>query len=411
MLKLSSRELALLALDSFFSKGIFVDDFLKTQVEKTTKEESNFAKHLSLGVLKNAIAFEKYLCCLNQGKSRLKRIEKLLFFVGIYQILFMDSIPKYAAVNETINLAKKYTHFSFIKKLNAILRKVEPVDYGVFLKQLDLSSYYSLSQDLVHEFLSFLNRSECKILFETFQHEKVTFFRLIKGCHDSDLYDISDDVEEFEKPFYKIKNAKLMGKLGKSSSIYFQNPTPYRLFHFLKEKKASDILDLCSAPGGKLLLAHENFPKAKLFANDISQKRLALVYENLEKYHIKAHVTCFSALDYPKGEFDIVILDAPCSNTGVLRKKPEAKLTFSKKKLNELVNLQKELIKKAVSLVKDNGELWYMTCSLLPKENKHIVDFAIENYPVRLVRHQTIMPTPEGLDGGFAALFVKQSDR
>ncbi len=398
----NSREKVFYILNRFFQDGVYLEQSLK-DIKGVDK---GFIEYFCFGVLKNYKALSEYVMSLNLSKTRFKRIEKLIAAIGAYQILFMDSVPTYAAVNETIFLAKKHTHPSFYKKLNAILRKISSKGYEAFLLKADLKTRYSLSEDLEHLLSNAFSKEKLRSLLEVFQKEKVSFFRLRKNFSSESLQPFNDMIKPYNEAFYEVVDSQVIQKLCKEQSLYFQNPTPYLLVEFLKDKAPEKILDLCAAPGGKLLLAGEEFPRAKLFANDLSEQRLETIKENFSKYQLDAEFSCVDALEYDKKGFDLVILDVPCSNTGVIRKKPEAKFRFTREALSELTTLQKRLIEKALSLLNPGGAIWYMTCSILPEENEALIEEVCSKLPVCCKKSQTILPAEDGLDGGFAALLT-----
>ncbi len=163
--------------------------------------------------------------------------------------------------------------------------------------------------------------------------------------------------------------------------------------------KPKTILDLCAAPGGKLIALADRFPQAQLFANDLRLKRLR---ENLETYQVKAQVCEGRGEEYPTDRlFDLVVVDASCSNSGVLGKRPEARWRLDDEHLSQLTQLQEALITHAAELVAPGGTLLYMTCSILPEENHPRLDWP-KTY------ERTILPHAE-YDGGYACAIFSDS--
>jgi 16S rRNA (cytosine967-C5)-methyltransferase len=185
--------------------------------------------------------------------------------------------------------------------------------------------------------------------------------------------------------------------------------------------KGKRVLDACAAPGGKTLQL-ASYGAAHVTALDRSEARLRRVHENLARTQLHADVVCADLLDY-KSEtfFDVVLLDAPCSATGTLRRHPDLLFTREASAVESLMLLQRQMLEKAASLVVEGGYVLYCTCSLLHDEGEHL---SIEGLPLRPVPfvgsdnpwitargHYRALPTmladKGGMDGFFAALFQR----
>ena len=142
--------------------------------------------------------------------------------------------------------------------------------------------------------------------------------------------------------------------------------------------KHYDILDLCAAPGGK---AFQILSNNKVILNDISKKRIIKLKENLSRLGFKAKIKNFNALNFnEKIKYDIILLDAPCSSIGTIRKHPEIFFRFKKPNFTELNKLQINLLKKSANLVKNKGKIIYMVCSFFHSETIQIIkNFLDEN--------------------------------
>lgn len=164
------------------------------------------------------------------------------------------------------------------------------------------------------------------------------------------------------------------------------------------------FLDYCAGSGGKsLAVAMQMDGKGQLFLHDVRKKSLAEAKERLAR----AGVNNYQFLNNRhKSGIDWVLVDAPCSGTGTLRRSPEMKWKLSKEGIEELVQLQRTVIKEAIAYCKPAGHFVYATCSLLPEENEEQVDYILANYPVRLVSTTKILPEQDGPDGFFSAHFT-----
>jgi len=173
-------------------------------------------------------------------------------------------------------------------------------------------------------------------------------------------------------------------------------------------KAPARILDLCASPGGKLLAAHDLFPQAKLYANDVSPEKIMRLSQNLAKYGVKADLNCGQGEDYQSSElFDLIILDVPCSNSGVLNKRPEARWRLTPKVIEGLRQTQSRLVKHAADLLAPGGVIWYLTCSILKSENEEMIEDVIQHDRLEKVFSKIVLPNYEGWDGGFGCVLRK----
>jgi 16S rRNA (cytosine967-C5)-methyltransferase len=380
-----SRETAFLALCEAHknegAQGVFLSHLLPPK--------DALAREIALGVERRLLTLDHIAKKLtDRGVLELKSKEKMLLRMGIYQHLFMNKIPDHALVFEIVELAKKYCHHRFVKFLNAALRKLVSQEWtlpsGDDPEALSLRFSYPLF--LVEKLLHAYGLEKTKQVLEKLnQVPPLT----IRKRFTNEIEEISRD--EIEK--YIDDNA-----------YYFQSRAQALLMQKLasmSEKKPSKILDLCAAPGGKLIAVSEWFPHAKLFANDISTARIERLCENLKKYEVESEISCFDAAAYPqKEQFDLILLDAPCSNSGVLHKRPEARWRISKKALLQLTQLQWKILQHATKLLAPGGEIWYMTCSILPDENEKIVERACRDLALNASPSIKFLPIEES-EGAF----------
>jgi 16S rRNA (cytosine967-C5)-methyltransferase len=171
------------------------------------------------------------------------------------------------------------------------------------------------------------------------------------------------------------------------------------------------IVDCAAAPGGKSThLAQLMENTGKIIACDLSVGRLKLVCENAARLgieNIETHAGDLRQLAPSLPRADLVLLDAPCSGTGTLRRRPDAKWNKTPQQLTELVLLQRELLKAAASLVKPGGVLVYSTCSIEPEENENQIEWWQNQHPAWHAQTRSTLPHRDGCDGMFAARLTK----
>ena len=183
---------------------------------------------------------------------------------------------------------------------------------------------------------------------------------------------------------------------------------------FVDPKSGDRIFDLCAGVGGKTVHLAELAPEASIVAGDISEVRLATLRENAKRLGLVNVTTASLGLEgtrMPEGVFDRVLVDAPCSNSGVLMKRIEARDRLNEEAVDEVVTLQEAILKRAAACVKPGGVLVYATCSILKEENRGTVDAFLLDHPgaFELVEDKTFWPHETGRDGGYMARLVRKS--
>ena len=390
---MNARTVAYLALVAYEEKGLFLYDFLEEYKTKLSTLDLALAYELSCGTLR----MQRYLdfaakTLTDKQKLPAKRKERLFLRLALYQCYFLSRMPLHAIGKETIDVAKKYTQAHFGKFLNAIIRKVDR-DKPPVSQEIDIA--YSYPSFFVERLVAHYGKEKAIALLDL-QNKPTKLMARIRGTTSH------NEMLSFFFFFFVTEHHK-------SPDFYIQNSTqPTHITHLAKQlnKDPATILDLCAAPGGKTVLVHDHFPEATIHANDVSQAKLLRLKENLKKYGITAQITC------EKGEllsldasFDLIVVDAPCTNSGVLYKCPEARFRISQESLLELQKQALKLLKNAKKHLKKDGKIWYLTCSILPEENEALCALACQELGLKQETSFLQLPNEEGAEGGFAAQF------
>lgn len=405
--KMNPREAAYLALLTSFRGERFISESLEEwkQSSSPSGKDINFAQQLALGTMQMSLALDYLAEQLAKRKLSLKQKERLLLRLSLYQYYFLERVPIYAIVDEMMEVAKKYCHISFAKFLNAILRKLP--ETVLSLPEGDtvdnLSIKYSYPKYFVEQLLNCYGIAKTKEILRIGNTPAPVMARARNASDKNNLPVVCDTPVSFV-----LVHPETFSSIANSNNFYIQNVTPATLMKELSEGKNPDtLLDLCASPGGKLLMAHDLFPQAKLYGNDITAEKIKILESNCKKYDITATLTC------QKGEnatfpdlFDVIILDVPCSNSGVLNKRAEARWRLDEGQLKEIEEIQWNLIKHAVDLLRPSGELWYLTCSILPQENQEIVKKACRMLNLKVRKEVLILPNEKGWDGGYGCSLV-----
>lgn len=414
----SAREAAYLALLSALQGKAYISETLHTWQKDQEVSGADF--HLAQEIASGSIRMGKRLDflakqCRLKKNLKLKLKEKALLRTALYQFFFMERIPIYAIVNETIKIAHKYLHSSYAHFLNAILRKLPETPFhlpkGKSIEELSI--YYSYPPFFVERLLTEYGEKDAEEILDTENTAPIIMARVGSMSVES----IDQNLKFICKqpfPMVLIEKTEQISIIGRSSHYYIQNITPAYLIGSLCEYPIlppKSILDLCASPGGKTLATFDRFPHADYYANDRSENKIERMKENFSKYGLNAKISCFPAEELRIDQkFDIVIVDAPCSNSGVLNKRPEARWRITAEVLKELTEKQLSLIEHSLRFLAPNGLLWYMTCSILKEENEELIAAACQQFPlIRSGYMQTILPNKEGWDGGFACALKLKS--
>lgn len=377
--------------------NIVLDTYLKENREKINNKDINLISEIVYGVTtwKLTIDFiiQKY------SNIKLKKISDWvlnIMRIGVYQIVFLDKIPKSAAVNESVNLCKKYGNKS-ANFVNAILRKIDKKDYNEiknikeFEKRIVLE--YSMPEWIVKRLISQIGKSKteeiCRncnlrpVMSIRVNSLKTTKGELKKKLEGKDV-EIEDGILE---DFLYIKNVKniINNELYTSGLFTLQDEAAGYASYVLNPLKGQYILDACSAPGGKTTyLAEIMKNEGKILAWDLYPHRVNEIRENAKRLGID--IISANTNDSSKmkeefiGKFDKILLDVPCLGLGVIRRKPDIKWQRQEKDIEEITKIQFEILQTCSRYLKKEGELVYSTCSILQDENDKIIEkFLLNN--------------------------------
>lgn len=400
------------------------------------KRDRGFATEIIYGVVENKIYLDYIIDKLSKIKTNKLNLKvKILLRMGIYQILFLDSVSDYAGVNETVNLAKKIDNRSsgFI---NAVLRNVirqketigevnieDPVDY--------LSTKYSYDRWIIRNWISNFGKDFTEDLLEANNEKPSIYLRVntLKINRDELIQLLEKQEVKCEKVLFideaiKVNNLKNIenNELYKKGFFTIQDISSMLVGKVLNPKENSQVIDICSAPGGKTThIATLMNNTGKVVSRDIYDHKINLIKNSVNRLGLKnVTVELFDALNLDKEsveKFDYVLADVPCSGLGIIRRKPEIKYK-EKDELKDLPKLQREILQNASKYVKVGGTLVYSTCTVQDNENIEVVESflqsnkrfefeKIENINVDLENEDKgyikIYPNVHGMDGFFIA--------
>lgn len=402
------RETALAALRFWRQKNLYVDDVIQQEATRNnlSSRDRAHAKRLAYGVLRNLSLIDFWISELRKGA--LEDSTRDILRIGIYDLLLSKTKP-HAAVNETVSLAKKREK----GLVNAILRRItrETEALESLADKVPPATQYSHPEFLINRWTKQYGADNATKLCEWNQQEAPLYARVNNLCKDVlelDAMESLDDVPEFIKlnsvPFDALK----------SGAVYIQDPSTRHSIDLLAPKAGEKVLDACASPGGKsIAIADKMNNQGELTASDSDKKRLERLRENLERSHvICAEVDLIdwsvSGNDTSK-KYDAILLDAPCSNTGVMQRRVEVRHRISERDFEEVTRLQKSLLNELSKQINPGGRLVYSTCSIDFEENEEqVAGFLQENTDWKLEKEMKSLPWEHGYDGAYAALLVYQ---
>ena len=200
----------------------------------------------------------------------------------------------------------------------------------------------------------------------------------------------------------------LLREMSAAGEIYLQDEASQLFAHAMDVKRGERVLDLCAAPGGKTtLMADRAADEAFIVATDRSQTRMATVISTMRLHELKSITPLIldatEQLPFERESFDRVLVDAPCSGTGTLRSNPEIRWRLARTDFANFAAQQKQIVSRAVEVLKPGGRLVYSTCSVEREENEEVIE-TVDLNPIKTLR---TWPHREGADGFFVGIFQK----
>ncbi len=342
---------------------------IKKQINKQKKEDIAFLYNVTL----NSMRFHLHcLKILNKFiKKKLRDQEKVLLISAITQIVFLN-FKEYAVINCSVEIAKKLKLYSGL--INASLKKI--AENKNDLKEIKIN---------FNDFQSWFQKETNSLS----GYEKKQFLNYF--YKEPDIHIVFKDEEKLRKfEDNLIKTSKISGFLldkeniqNKKSFIngdwWVQDFSSFLPLYNFRENKNKKILDACAAPGGKsfqmLLKNHD------ILLNDINKIRIRTLKDNLKRLQLNARIINKDFTKFnEKEKYDIIIIDAPCSAVGTIRKNPEIFFKKSGPNFNKLISLQENMLNKASTLLNKNGYIIYMTCSFLKIETVDQIDKFLKKY-------------------------------
>lgn len=425
----ANRKTAYYTLMDVESKKSYSNIALNHQIICGKPSSPSFVRELVYGVLENKI-FIDYIIgrFVDTGIAKVKTSDLVVLRMGIYQLGYMESVPEYAAVNESVMLAKKFCRGreGFI---NGVLRSYIRDKYSVKLpdRSVDelkyLSIKYSCSEWIVDMWIDQYGSETTEEILRNSQGNPGLSIRvntLKTGKEDlarrltQRKFEVEDSNICDSALHIKKGSGILEDKLYKNGLFSVQDESSMKTIEILDPKPGEMIVDVCAAPGGKTLAAAERMSnRGQIIATDIYLRKLAIVNKEAERLGVSIVKTW--PWDATKVDSDLlekadrVIVDAPCSGLGVIRRKPEIKYKHQLSEFDSLPRKQLEILTVASKYVKRGGVLQYSTCTINKQENQRVTkEFIRKNKNFSIVEEKQFMPHIDKTDGFYVCKMVKK---
>lgn len=422
-----NRKAAFLTLVDVETKKSYSNLALNHQIVVTKPNHEGFVRELVYGVLEHKLTLDYYIDLLaSNGVGSLKTNELTILRMGIYQIGYMNSVPEYAAVNESVLLAKRYCRGKD-GLINGILRaylgkrmqlklpdRIEDevrylsvkYSYAPWIVELWLKHY---SSDFVEQLLAAGNETPPMTV-------RLNWLRIMKKDLISKLEESGFEVTEGDicSNALHVRGSRLLETEAYRMGLFTpQDESSMLVTEKLDPQHGDVVMDMCAAPGGKTMAIAERMNNTgKIIASDIYRRKLDLIDREAKRLGVtNVETRSWDATREESSMFqkaDRVLVDAPCTGLGVVRRKPEIKYKEHTDEMDLLPKKQLTILTASSSYVKPGGTLVYSTCTINPNENEKVTDAFVKRNPsFKKVERTLLLPNVNGTDGFFICVMKK----
>lgn len=396
--KQSSRYLAMDILEQIEQFGAYSNLLLRQTIinEELKKEDANLLTELVYGVLQQRMLLDYKLEPFIKKQKKLDNWVRQVLRISLYQMIFLERIPNHAIINEAANIAHVKGHRGVVGLVNGVLRNIQRMGTRgveeIKDKNKRLSIEYSLPLWLIEEFIQELGVEETKKLASSLSKRPKLSVRV-----NTSRIDRFEAMRMLKEGGYSVRESKISpagmivsngvpteSKLFEEGYLAIQDESSMLVAPALNVNPEHRVLDVAAAPGGKAMHIATNFLSEEkggiLTALDIHKHKIKLIEDNASRQGV-ANIVEARQLDarkltseFAENSFDRVLVDAPCSGLGLMRRRPEIRYNKQKKDILSLQKLQLEIINEAGKMLKSGGEMIYSTCTITHLENQDVVN-------------------------------------
>ncbi|MGN1206658.1 MAG: 16S rRNA (cytosine(967)-C(5))-methyltransferase RsmB [Eubacterium sp.] len=410
--------------------------------------DRHFVRREAFGTIERAIELDAYLGVVSDiPVKKMNAVIRTILRMGVYELFYMDKVPASATCNEMVSLSKKKKMGKYAGFVNGILRHLarkerEVLREKIAAKKGDIAEKYSFLYSMPKELCTLMienyGKKTAKKIFEAFEGANPICIRV--HTKNASLEEVRKELEEAQIKVESLPHLKEGFCLSRVDKV--EELPGFAEGHFTVQDESSmlpgvisgikpgdSVLDVCASPGGKTFHAMDLLKgKGRICARDVSEKKLVRIRENavrLQEPDVEIKVWDARKEDLAWNEkADVILADVPCSGIGVIGKKPEIRYNAFRH-IEELVPIQRDIIKGILPALKPGGTLIYSTCTICPQENQENVAYLEKHFPLKresldeflpesLRNKMTkegmlqILPGVNGSDGFFVARLVKE---
>lgn len=432
----TARNLALAVLEDVFVNQAYSNIALNKHLKgsQLSAADKGLVTEIVYGTVARKLTLEWYLSHFIQDRDKLDNWLYVLLLMSVYQVRFLDKVPDHAVVNEAVELAKARKKGSE-KLVNAVLRRILregwPDIETIKRKNKRDSIAYSLPVWLVSKLKEEYGEERAQAIFESLLVRNKASIRVTDLSRKEEIKVV---LEASDSPLAASGLVKEQGHfaghdLFLEGAITIQDESSQLVAPILDLQGHEQVLDACAAPGGKTAHMASYLTSGKVTALDLYDHKLDLIQENAQRLGVADRVQT-QKLDarkvhefFGRDSFDKILVDAPCSGIGLLRRKPDIKYNKETADFASLQQIQLEILGNVCQTLRKGGIITYSTCTIVSEENFQVVEAFLESHPefeqVKLeheckdiLKDGCILITPElyGSDGFFISQFRKISD-
>jgi len=405
--------------------GAFSSVLLAAEEPHLQPMDRALCHELVLGVLRRQLFLDKIV--EHFSKRRIESLDpavRIALRLGLYQLRFLTRIPASAAVNEAVSLVRIARLSSATAFVNALLRRaIREAEYDPAAEVSDPLEKIAVQTShpawLIDRWAKSFGITEAEAFAQANNVVPPTAFRVVSTeTNESEvLSKLSEAGATLESSnvaegAWRVSGATaLLRELTAAGQIYLQDEASQLVAQIVDAQPGERVLDLCAAPGGKTTqIADLSGDRALIVAGDISATRLETIVTTMHLHELESispvQLDATAQLPFAPHSFDKVLVDAPCSGTGTLRRNPEIRWRLSPAGVATLAEQQKRILRRAVEMVKPGGHLIYSTCSVEYDENERVIhDVLASNDRFRPLNTIRTWPHHQGSDGFFIGVF------